>query len=121
MKKERVLVFGASPNSERYSFKAVKMLANYGHTVIPVGIRKGIIENYEIITERLNFRNIDTVTLYIGPQRQPDIYDYIISLKPRRIIFNPGTENSEFYSIAKDKNIEVVENCTLVMLNSGTF
>jgi predicted CoA-binding protein len=118
---KRTLVVGASPNESRFSNKAVRMLQVYGHPVIPIGIRKGKINNLEIITDKVNFENIDTVSLYIGPQNQPEYYRYIISLHPKRIIFNPGTENPEFYEMAKKNNIDTVENCTLVMLNSGIF
>jgi len=115
------MVIGASPKPERYAYKAVSLLRRYKHPVIALGIRTGKINDEEIITERLHFNDIHTVTLYIGAVRQPDYYDYILSLKPERIIFNPGTENPEFYQLAQQNNIEVVENCTLVMLNSGIF
>ena len=72
-------------------------------------------------TEKKNYESIDTVTLYVGPQRQPAYYDYILSLKPRRVIFNPGTENEEFYKILKDNNIEAEVACTLVLLGTGQY
>ncbi len=115
------LVIGASPNPSRYSYKAVRLLKKYKHEVIPLGIRKGMIEDEEIILGRPLFKDIHTVTLYVGPERQKDYYNYIFSLNPKRIIFNPGTENMEFINVAKEKNIETVMNCTLVMLNSGLF
>ncbi len=117
----KTLVIGASPNSSRYSYKAVRLLKRYKHEVIPLGIRKGAIESEEIILGRPHFEDIHTVTLYVGPERQKDYYDYIFSLNPKRIIFNPGTENTEFINVAEEKNIETVMNCTLVMLNSGLF
>ena len=121
MDNKKSVVIGASPNESRYSNKAVKLLSGYSHTVVPVGIKNGQINNLEIIKGKPEIKNVHTVTLYVGKKRQPEYYDYIISLKPQRVIFNPGTENYEFYSILRDKNIEVVQNCTLVMLNSGNF
>jgi predicted CoA-binding protein len=117
----KTLVIGASEKPERYSFKAIKLLTKNNHEVIALGNKKGFIDQTEIITERKNHENIHTVTLYIGPKIQPEYYDYIISLKPKRIIFNPGTENEEFIKIAKENNIQTIEDCTLVMLNSETF
>ena len=121
MVKNKTMVIGASPKPERYAYKAVSLLGRYGHPVIALGIRPGKINDEEIITDRPHFDDVHTVTLYLGAARQPDYYDYILSLKPERIIFNPGTENSDFYGLARQNNIEVVENCTLVMLNSGIF
>lgn len=117
----KALVLGASPNSYRYSYKAVRLLKRYNHEVVPLGIRKGEIEGEEIILGKAQFEDIHTVTLYVGPAKQADYYDYILSLKPQRIIFNPGTENDELLQLAREKKIETVENCTLVMLNSGLF
>lgn len=111
------VVIGASPNTERYSYKATISLQNHGHTVYPVGLRKGIINGLEIITDKPALENIDTVSLYVGPDNQPYWYDYILSLKPKRIIFNPGTENPEFEKMAADKGIETEEACTLVLLS----
>ena len=118
---KKTVVIGASPNESRYSNSAVRLLKNYNHSVIPLGIRKGKIKDLEIVLGTPHIDNIDTVTLYVGPKRQPEYYDYILSLSPKRIIFNPGTENDEFYQIAKNKGIEAIENCTLVMLNSGIY
>lgn len=117
----KTLVLGASPNRSRYSNKAVRLLKMYEHEVVPVGIRNGTIEGIEIIKGKPNVKEIHTVTLYIGAKKQPEYYDYILSLKPKRIIFNPGTENIELMQLANERAIETVENCTLVMLNSGLF
>lgn len=117
----KTLVLGASPNTSRFSNKAVNLLDSNNHEVIPVGIRKGNINGIEIIIGKPNVKDVHTVTLYVGPARQKDYYDYILSLKPKRIIFNPGTENDDFENLAKQQNIEVVENCTLVMLNQDVF
>jgi uncharacterized protein len=117
----KTLVIGASPNPSKYSFKAVKLLKIMGYEVIPLGIRSGKIEDIEIMTGKPLINSIHTVTLYIGIDKQADYYDYILSLKPKRIIFNPGTENDEFVKTAKSKGIKVDINCTLVMLNSGMY
>ena len=117
----KTLVIGATPNEERFAYKAVRLLCNYGHEVIPLGIKKGKIEDLEIIPGKPEFTDIHTVSLYVGPERQPEYYDYVIGLKPKRIIFNPGTENEEFILMAEMHKIETVQNCTLVMLNSGIF
>lgn len=121
MNAKKTMVVGASPKPERFSYKAVSLLNTYEHPVIAIGIRKGNINGIEIIKERPHFGDIHTVTLYIGPDRQIDYFDYILSLKPKRIIFNPGTENPELCELAQKNGIDVVENCTLVMLNSGIF
>ncbi len=118
---KRTLVVGASSNPGRYSFLAVTRLAENGHDVIPLGIKNGSINGKEIITKRIDFQGIHTISLYIGPEKQAEYYDYIFSLKPKRIIFNPGTENEEFMKVAEQKGIEVAENCTLVMLSIGIF
>jgi predicted CoA-binding protein len=115
------VVLGASPNSERYSYKATILLKEYRHTVYPLGIKAGKIENQEIIISRPNISDVDTVTLYISPQNQANWYEYIFSLNPKRIIFNPGTENQEFIKLAKDKGVECLNACTLVLLKTGMY
>ena len=118
---KKTLVIGASPKPERYAYKAVSLLNNYNFPVIALGIRNGYIKDIEIIKEKLTYNDIHTVSLYVGADRQKEYYEYIISLKPKRIIFNPGTENNELQQLAQENNIETVEHCTLVMLNSGIF
>lgn len=115
------VIIGASPNQERYSYKATVKLKNYGHTVFPVGMRAGKIEEEAIITDKPSLKNIDTVTMYVGAQNQPAWYDYIFSLQPKRLIFNPGAENKELVDLASSKGIECVEACTLVMLSIGNY
>ena len=110
MNLKKTIVIGASPKPERYSYKAVTLLNRYKQPVIALGIRKGNINGIEIIMGRPHVENIHTVTLYIGPDRQIDYYDYILSLKPKRIIFNPGTENPELIELAQENNIEKLEN-----------
>ena len=118
---KRTLVVGASEKPYRYSNKAIRLLRRYDHPVVAIGLREGKVEDVEIKKGFPDFEEIHTVTLYVGPPRQPQFYDYILGLRPERIIFNPGTENDEFEEMAAEKGIEVVENCTLVMLSSGLF
>ncbi len=118
---KNTVVIGASPNFERYSYKATVSLLSHGHTVWPIGLRSGKIESLDIITDKPSLPAIDTVTLYVGPQNQNAWKNYIISLKPKRIIFNPGTENPGFENEMKAHGIECVEACTLVMLSVGTY
>lgn len=120
---KKTLIVGATPNSYRYAYLAAEMLTDYEHEIIPIGIKRGEILGKQIldIRQKPHITNIDTVTLYIGPQHQPEWYEYLISLKPKRIIFNPGTENREFKQLAEANEIEVVEGCTLVMLRANQY
>lgn len=117
----KTLVIGASENPERYSFKAIHQLIKAGHEVKAVGLKKGDVAGVEIETGQPVFENIDTVTLYVGPVNQPVFYDYILSLKPRRVIFNPGTENPEFFKRLRESKIEVEIACTLVLLATQSY
>lgn len=118
---KKTLVLGASDNPARYSYRAVHQLQKHGHEVVPVGIRKGQVAGLDIHTDRPTAAAIDTITLYVGSQNQPAWYDYILGLQPKRIIFNPGTENDELVEKAHSKGIETVEGCTLVMLSVGNY
>jgi predicted CoA-binding protein len=119
---KRTLILGASPNPERYSNKATLRLLENGHEVFPVGLRKGKIGGHNILTNTSVIENIDTLTLYVGPQNQPEYYDYILNqIKPKRLIFNPGTENEELIALAKENNIETEVACTLVLLSIGNY
>ena len=120
---KRTVIIGATTNQSRYAFIASEMLTEYGHEIIPVGIKSGEVLGTTIldIRSKPNIQNVDTVTLYIGPRHQAEWYEYILSLRPVRIIFNPGTENAEFEKRAQAMNIEVVEGCTLVMLRSNQY
>lgn len=118
---KKTIVIGASTNPERYSNKAVNKLALYGHEVIPFGVEEGKIADISIQTKLPIVQDIDTVTLYLNPKRQEAYYDYILSLKPKRIIFNPGTENKTLEHLAKKQGIETIEACTLVMLSVGNY
>lgn len=116
-----VLVIGASLNSERYSHKAVCLLAQMQYKVHAYGLKSGVICGVDIDNQLQPYKNIDTVTLYVNPTRQVDFYSYLVELKPRRIIFNPGTENPEFYEILNLHNIAYEPACTLVLLRTGQF
>lgn len=116
-----VLVLGATPNSSRYAYKAVEELLKHMYTVIPFGVKKGDVCGLTIKNEWENFQDIDTITLYVNAENQKQYMKNIIALSPRRIIFNPGTENAEFYQLLNDTNIEYLEACTLVMLATGQF
>lgn len=118
---KKTLVLGATTHPNRYAYVAVHNLLRYGHEVVPVGIREGEVAGLPILHGMPPVSGVDTVTLYVGPARQPAYYDYILSLKPRRIIFNPGTENPELEALAEAQGIEVVEGCTLVMLSIGNY
>jgi predicted CoA-binding protein len=120
-KNKPTVVIGASPNADRYSYKATISLQNHKHTVYPIGIKKGNINGLEIINTKPELLDIDTITLYIGPENQPQWYDYIVSLKPKRLIFNPGTENSELIAIAQTNGIETEIACTLVLLSINNY
>ena len=121
MKKKKTLVLGASPNPARYSYLAVKKLTEYEHPVVAFGIKKGSIGNSIIETEKKLFNDIDTVTLYLNPTHQKEYYSYILTLAPKRILFNPGTENDELMELAKQQGIVTQEACTLVLLSTGQY
>ena len=118
---KKTVVLGASPNPARHSFKAMKSLLRYGHEAIAVGFRPGVIFDKFIQRGMPEIEGVHTIALYIGPERQKEYHDYIISLRPQRVIFNPGTVNEPFMEELKGKGIEVVEGCTLVMLDDGKF
>ena len=117
----KTLVLGATDNPDRYAYRAVHSLKNHGHEVVPVGIRRGEVAGLPIHTNRPQEAGIDTVTLYVGPQNQPGWYDYIRGLQPRRILFNPGTENPELEALAQQQGIRTEEACTLVLLSTGQY
>ncbi len=122
MADERItLVLGASPNPIRFSHKAVKSLLRHNKKVVAVGFKKGEIVDEEILVGQPHIDNIHTVSIYMGSSRQEDYYDYILSLKPKRVIFNPGTVNPELMGKLKDAGIEPVSECMLVMLSEDEF
>jgi hypothetical protein len=118
---KKTLVLGASPNPIRFSHKAVKSLIRHGHEVVPIGNREGDIMWQKIIVEKPNIKDIHTITIYLNPKNQKEYYDYIFSLKPKRIIFNPGAENQELIELAMQKDIDVTIACTLIMLNNNHY
>ena len=118
---KKTLVIGASENPDRYSNRAIRSLVSNGHEVVAIGLRRGQVLDVAFDGEKKPFENIDTVTMYVGPQNQPEYYQYILSLKPQRVIFNPGTENPEFISQLKSAGIYPEIACTLVLLSTGQY
>jgi len=118
---KKTLVLGASPNVSRVSNQAVHRLKRLGHEVVPVGIRDGQIAGIDIRKGQPDVAGVDTITMYLSAKNQVQYYDYIISLEPKRIIFNPGAENAELYQMAKENGIEVENACTLVMLSLSGY
>jgi predicted CoA-binding protein len=118
---KKTLVLGASSNPARYSYLVVQRLNNGHYPVTAIGNKKGKIGNTIIETEKKNITDLDTITIYLNPIHQKDYYDYILGLHPKRIIFNPGTENDELVERAKHNGISTLEACTLVLLSTGQF
>jgi predicted CoA-binding protein len=121
MKNIKTLVLGASTKPERYSFKAITLLVEKGHSVLAIGQNTGEVAGIKIYTKTIPLSQINTVTLYLNPVRQRDYYNYILQAKPKRVIFNPGTENPEFYQLLKLNNIKVEVACTLVLLTTNQY
>jgi len=120
---KKTLIMGASPNPSRYGNIAALRLHDAGKSFIPVGIKPGFIAGKKIedLSALKKYDEIDTVTLYLNQKNQLAYEDYILSMKPKRIIFNPGTENPKFMDRAQNEGIEVLQACTLVMLASNTY
>ena len=118
---KKTLVFGASLNPNRYSNMAIKRLVNNGLEVVAYGLKEGEVSGITIDTNLNDYENIDTVTIYMISKRQKDFINYIISLHPKRVIFNPGTKNPEFYKILKDSNIDFEVACTLTLLATNQY
>lgn len=119
--KNATLVIGASTNPNRYSNIVIKRLRDHQEPTLAIGLKSGKVLDVVIDTEKVPYENVDTVTLYLNKKRQEEYYDYIISLKPRRVIFNPGTENFEFIKILKENGIETYVACTLVLLSTNQY
>lgn len=119
--KTKTLVVGASEKTSRYSNQAIKALKQKDHDVIAIGKQKGLVEGIDIQTEVSTEEDIDTVTLYINPKIQKTYEDFLIDLAPRRVIFNPGTENPELKDKLKGKNIETLHACTLILLRTNQY
>lgn len=118
---KKTLIIGASPDSSRYSYKAAQILKRFNHDIINVGIKKGEVAGVQIEKPNTIYKGIDTITLYIGPALQSQYYDYIIDTNPKRVIFNPGTENYEFAKLLDQHGIEPIQACTLVLLSTGQY
>jgi predicted CoA-binding protein len=116
-----VVVLGASPNPERYSNKAVRRLISNNYQVVAIGKRKGFIGDVPIITEQPELNDVHTVLIYLAPYHQGEIFDYVISLRPKRVIFNPGTESPEFEEWLNSYDIKTVRDCSLLMMAGGRF
>jgi predicted CoA-binding protein len=118
---KKTLIIGASPDPSRYAYKAAHMLTRFKHDIVNVGIKKGEVAGVAIEKQGDIHRDIDTVTLYIGPALQPQYYEYIVATHPKRVIFNPGTENVELENLLMKNNIEPILACTLVLLSTGQY
>lgn len=121
MKNKKTLIVGASTNPERYAYKAANALVKHGYEIENLGTKKGEVAGKEILQGTPALENIHTITLYIGAAHQLPMYDYLLQLKPQRIIFNPGTENPEFQKLAKQAGIQTLEACTLVLLATNQY
>ncbi len=118
---KKILVLGASDNPARYSNLAVQRLRSHDHPVVAIGKKQTTVTDVQIGIEKTVWKDIDTVTIYLNPMNQREYYDYILSLKPKRIIFNPGAENEALAGLARIQGIQVLEACTLVLLSTGQF
>ena len=118
---KKTLIIGATPNPSRYAYKAAHKLVQHGHPFVNVGLKKGEVASYPIEKPEQIHSDIDTITLYVNPTNQKNLYQYILDTKPKRIIFNPGTENPELEKKAQEQGIETLEACTLVLLSINQF
>lgn len=121
MKSKRTLVLGASTKTDRYAYKAITMLVEKGHPVLAIGQRAGEVAGIKIHTKAIPVKSIDTITLYLNPTRQRDYYNYIVEAQPKRVVFNPGTENPELYQLLELNNIKAEVACTLVLLSTNQY
>jgi len=121
METKKTLVMGASTEPSRYAYKAVKMLQRFGHPVVAMGKKEDNLDGIKIEKGAAPFDGVNTVTLYLNPMNQKPYYDYIIGLKPERVIFNPGTENPELYALLRENGIGIEVACTLVMLSINQY
>lgn len=118
---KKTLILGASTNPARYSYLVANKLVRKGYPIVNVGRKVGKVAGVEIEPMGVAHTDIDTITLYVGPQNQQPYYDYILQTKPKRVVFNPGTENPELMEKLESSGIEGIEACTLVMLNTGQY
>ncbi|MGQ1948109.1 CoA-binding protein [Geofilum sp. OHC36d9] len=119
--RNKTLIIGASINPERYSYKAAEKLLAHKHEIYLIGNRAGVLFGNEITKNHPAYTDVDTVTMYVSAKNQTGYYDYILSLKPRRVIFNPGTENKEFAKQLEEQGIIAEEACTLVLLSTNSY
>lgn len=117
----KTLIIGASPNPDRYSYKAAHQLTQNGFEIIAFGVKKGEVSGVKLENEWNSNWEVDTVTMYVNSSLQEQYYNDIIALKPRRVIFNPGTENPTFASLLNQNNIETENACTLVLLSMNVY
>ncbi len=120
---KKTVIVGATTNPSRYAFMAAEKLLENHYEIVPIGVKSGEVFGEPILNigSRPLIGDVDTITLYIGPQHQPEHYEYLLSLKPKRVIFNPGTENVEFEKKVEESGAEALEACTLVMLSTGQY
>lgn len=118
---KKTLIIGATNNPGRYASLAAHRLTANGHEIVNVGIKSGEVAGVPIEKAEIIHPDVDTITLYVGPQHQSDYFDYILKTKPARIIFNPGTENQELENLATENGIETIDACTLVLLSTGQY
>ena len=120
---KKTVIVGATTNPGRYAYLAARMLTEYGHEIVPLGIRQGELFGKPIldIRSKPGIPDVDTITLYLSPRHQAEWHDYLVGLNPKRIIFNPGTEDEEFEQLAEEHGIEAIEACTLVLLRSHQY
>ncbi|MXV51912.1 CoA-binding protein [Pedobacter sp. HMF7647] len=121
MADKKTLIIGATPNPERYAYLAANKLKRFGHDIVNVGIKNGEVAGVPIERAGDIHNDIDTITMYVGPSHQPEYYEYILKTNPKRIIFNPGTENRELEDLARENGIEPLDACTLVLLSTGQY
>ena len=121
MADKKTLILGATPNSSRYAYLAANKLVNHGHSIVNIGIKDGEVAGVPIEKPEIIHDDIDTITMYVGPAHQEELYNYILDTHPKRIIFNPGTENPELRRMANEKGIETENACTLVLLSIGEY
>ena len=117
----KTLVLGASSNPERYSYRAIQQLVNAHHPVVAMGRQQDTVFGIPIASPFTHFEQVHTVSLYIGARHQPAYYDYILNLKPQRVLFNPGTENNEFATLLKEHSIAWENACTLILLATNQY
>ncbi len=118
---KKTLVFGASLKPNRYSNLVIQKLVIQDIEVVAFGLRKGEVAGIKIDKELLSYENVHTVTLYVNSKNQKEYYNYIVSLHPKRVIFNPGTENPEFYKILEKNKIDFEVACSLVLLSTNQY